>query len=268
MAARKSSAGTALKKYDAKLAEIAAKYADTEANTGGGQFFSLRGGVLKFQDNALPNNEVAAIILDYRLENVFYEGGFDPDAPQAPTCYAFGEDEATMEPFSAVEDKQSDDCASCPHNKFGSAEKGRGKACRNARRLALIPAGTINRSGAFELSDADDLAKVPLAFLKVPPTSITAFASYVKQLSGALRRPPFAVVTKLRLVPDPKTQFKLAFEVLEELDEDYLDVVIKRHEDASANIEFAYAKVEDEPAQQPKSRGRGAPARGSAKRKY
>jgi hypothetical protein len=38
---------------------------------------------------------------------------------------------------------QSDLCKTCEHNQWGSADKGRGKACQNRRRLTMIPAGVF-----------------------------------------------------------------------------------------------------------------------------
>src|SRR5690606_31878069 len=84
---------TALATYDEELAKLAEEAASQEANTGGGQFFSTRGGVLSLNGAPIPNNEMAVIILDGILVNTYYQGGFDPDSPSSPICYAFGRDE-------------------------------------------------------------------------------------------------------------------------------------------------------------------------------
>src|SRR5271170_6510523 len=100
--ATKKAATTAIVNYEAELAEQAQIAAGMEASTASGQFFGLRAGVLTYNDAPLPNNEMAVVILDGVLENVFYEGAYDPDTPQSPMCFAFGRDEATMAPHELV----------------------------------------------------------------------------------------------------------------------------------------------------------------------
>jgi hypothetical protein len=250
-------ATSAIANWDEELAKQAEAAAAQEANTGGGQFFSLRGGQLKLNDAPLPNNEIAAVIIDSVLENVYYAGDFDPDNPASPSCYAFGRDEDSMEPNEAVEEKQADGCADCPMNQWGSAETGRGKACRNRRRIAVIPAGTIDRNGEFEAyDDPDHFAKAQVAYLALPPTSINGYGAWVKQVAGALKRPPHAVFARIAVVPDQKTQLKVTFETLGPVPNELLPAVIKRHDEVAANIEFPYQKVE---RQDPKAKRKAKP---------
>ena len=91
--AQKKPQTTALVTWDEELARQAEIAASMEASAGGGQFFSTKGGILSWQDSPLSGNQMAVIILDSILENVFYEGHYDPDAPQSPTCFAFSRDE-------------------------------------------------------------------------------------------------------------------------------------------------------------------------------
>ena len=70
-------------KWDDELAKMAQVAADME-ETVTGQFFSLKGGILSWNDAPVPNNEMAVIILDSILENVFYEGAYDPENIQGP----------------------------------------------------------------------------------------------------------------------------------------------------------------------------------------
>lgn len=243
--ATKKKETTAMTNYDAEYAKLAAQYADQEANVGGGQFFSTRGGVLKFNDSPVPNNQMAVVIVDAIMENVFYDSDYDPDAITSPKCYAFGRDENSIQPHEDCEEAQSGGCAACPHNQWGSAEKGRGKACSNRRRLALIDAGQLTKDGAFEPhSDPAAFAKAEIAFLKLPPTSIKGFASYTKQLAKVQKLPPFGVFTLVSLESDPRTQFKLVFEQLDVVPSALQKTIFERHKEARELIEFPYAKVE------------------------
>lgn len=268
---------TALVKWDEELAKQAEIAAGMEANTGGGQFFSLKSGILSWQDAPLPNNQMAVVILDSILENVFYEGKYDPDTPQGPTCFAFGRDEKDMAPHQIVIDGgtkmcgASGLCSGCEMNEWGSSDVGRGKACRNTRRLAMIPAGTFNQAGKFELIDDEEhFASTAIGFMKLPVTSVKGYASFVKQVAGALRRPPFGIVTKVKVVPDPKSQFKIVFEPIMNLPDELMSAIMQRHEEAKSTIDFPYRPNDEEQAPPPKRGSRAAqkPAAKARGRKY
>lgn len=272
--------GTDIVKWDEELAKYADQSAAAEANAGTGlQWFSLRAGVLSIDGNPMPNNEMAVVVLDHIFENVFYLEEYDPDNPAPPSAYALGRDEAElrwhedsieeMETPDGVEKIAGELCKDSWINQWGSADKGRGKACRNLRRLLMIPAGTINkRTGEFELiEDEAHYATVRPAFMKVPPTSTTNWSNYVKQLAGTLRKPPFVVATRVKVVPDQKSQFKVTFEALEEMPEKLFPILMKRHKEAEQLIMQPYDMSErDEPREKPQ-RGRNAnPAKRAVKR--
>lgn len=258
---------TAVANWDEELANMAKLAAGMEANTGGGQFFSLRGGILSFNDQAMPNNEMAVVILDSIMENTFYEGKFDPNEMTPPTCFAFGRDDATMAPHETVKalgQDQHEQCQGCPMNAFGTAETGKGKACSNKRRLAMIPAGEFNRSGDFTaFEDVDQFSKSPIAMMKLPTMSVRGYAAYVKALAGTLNRPPFAVFTKVKVVPDAKSQFRVIFEALEPAPNTLLPTLFKRNKEAVASIESPYDLTPRDaaPAEKPAAKGKAAPAK-------
>lgn len=265
MAARKKT-GTAVANWDEQLAQQAAIAAGMEENTASGQFFSLKSGILSFNDSPLPNNEVAVIIVDHVLENVFYEGAYDPEDPVGPTCFAFGRSETNIAPHHNVVEAgqfQCETCADCENNEWGSADKGRGKACRNTRRLALIPAGTINdKTGVFEhFEDVDHYESAAIAFMKLPVTSVKGFSAFVKQVTSALKRPPHGIFTRIKVVPDASTQFKVIFEALGQVPNDLLGAVMKRHEEAEGVIEFPYELNDPDAASKKPARGKKAPAK-------
>lgn len=264
MAQQKKGKGTALAKWDEELARRAQVAAAMEESVASGQFFSTRGGVLAFNDSPLPGNQMAVVILDSIMENTYYEGDFDPDNPSGPTCYAFGREEKELAPHAQVVEAgtaQSEQCAGCPMNEWGTADKGRGKACKNTRRLALIPAGTINeKTDAVDLFDDEEHFKTAqVAYLRVPVTSVKGYAAFVKQVVGALRRPPCGIFTKVSVVTDPKTQFKVVFEPIGEIPDALMGTVLARAEEAEQLIAFPYPRYDEE---EKPARGRGAPAKG------
>jgi hypothetical protein len=267
--AHKNSESTALVNWEDELAKQAEIAATMEANAGGGQFFSMKGGQLSFNDSPMPGNQMATVILDSIFENVYYEGRYDPENPAPPTCFAFGRDE-NMSPHEVVVkagQAQHSTCKGCPMNEWGSSEVGRGKACRNTRRLALIPAGTFDSHNRFQaINDPDHFSSAAIAYMKLPVTSVKSYASFVKQLAGALRRPPHGVFTRVRVEPDPKTQFRVIFEPLAQIPNEILPIIMKRHEEAKSLIEFPYnLEMEERPSTR---RGGSAPGRQVRSRKY
>lgn len=245
----KAKKGTALAKWDERLAQLAGIAAKTEESVGGGgQFISTKSGQLSFDGAEIPGNKMRVVVIDHILENAAFEGRFDPDAPQSPVCFAFGRDADEMVPHDNSVDKKNDTCSGCPLNEWGSADQGRGKACKNIRRLALITEDQL-----------EDIASAQPVFIKVPVTSGKAWAGYVKQLNSTLGRPPLAVVTEISLVPDPKTQFKMQFKLCEEIEDgDVIGDLIQLYERVSKEIDFPY---------QPPSEDDAKPARNAPKRK-
>jgi hypothetical protein len=262
---------TNVTKYDEKFAAMAAEYAAGERV--GGDFLSTRGGVLSFQEEPLPGNQMAVVILDAVIERTFYTAKYDPTSEHnlPPVCYAFGRagDEEEMAPHPTMQadlmyfTPQNDICATCPNNEWGSSDTGRGKACSERRRMALLPAGyyTPKRgSRDFDLNLFDDpkhYEQADIAYLKLNVMSVKDWARYVTQLSASHRRPPLGVITRVYLEPDPKSQFRVKFDVIEELPEALFDVIMARYEEAKGGIIFGYP---------PPSGGEEGGARRSARR--
>ncbi len=240
-------------KWDEEMARQAKVAADMENSVATGQFFSTQSGILQWNGMPMPNNMMAVIILDSILENVYYSGNYDPENPQGPTCFAFGREDAAMSPHKVVVENgtaQCDVCKNCRWNEWGSADRGKGKACKNVRRLALISAGNLDGQGTGKLIQPfgeEELETGQIGFLKLSVTSVKGYAAYVKQLAGALKRPPYGVYTLVRVVPDPKSQFKTQFTPLGLIPSELLPIVMKRHEEAVAGIDFPYLPADDEP---------------------
>lgn len=256
-------------KWDEELAKDAEASAAQEANSGGGQFFSVKGGTLTWNDAPVPGNQMGVIILDSIFENIFYEGKFDPDNMTGPTCFAFAREDKDLTPHALVieaENQQHDSCTGCPMNEWGSADTGKGKACKNTRRLGLIPAGTFNQAGKFEpIEDVEHFATSAVGFMKLPVTSVKGYAGYVKQIAGALKRPPHGIITKVKVVPDGKTQFKVIFEAISNLPNEVMAEVMKRRTEVKAVIDFPYTPRDEEAE---KEKPAAKPAGKAQKRKY
>lgn len=213
MAAKKQQQ-TAMIPWQAELEAEAEKGAAQE-QAPAGRAIKIKNHKLMIDDNPVPDNELSVVVLEAVQENQYFGSAYDPENPGPPVCYSFreqGDAEEDMKPHEKVESPEHSDCATCPHNVFGSADTGKGKACKNIRKLAVIPADAAD--------SAEDISTAEPRILKVPVTSVRGWAGYVRGKLSELKRPPLAVVTNISLVPDDKTQFKLvfAFEKLIDMD--------------------------------------------------
>jgi hypothetical protein len=253
--------GNQITKYDAAYAEYAEKYA-SEERVSGGASISLRGGIMRLGEDEIEGNQICVIVLDSVKENAYYDTPWDVDQPSLPpTCFALGRSAEEMRPPEEIYESeyfevQSEDCASCPMNEWGSG-RGKGKACGNRRRLALLAAGVfVPRKGSrdFDLElfeDPKDFSEGDLAFMKLPVTSAKNWSKYVNSLASSLRRPPFGVITRISVQPDTDTQFKVHFELVEEVSEDLFDIIMDRHAAACKELERPYEEPAEEDLQRP-----------------
>jgi len=220
---------TAVNKWDEELAKLAV---DAQAEeTLAGNFISTRGGRLQYGGAEIPGNKLNAVIINYVKENHYYEDRFDADNPASPVCFAFATEDGEMAPHPDSTKPQCATCSACPKNQFGSADQGKGKACKNIRRLGLITEDALE----------EDVSTAEVAVLKIPVTSVKNWSTYVGQVATTMKRPPFAVVTEISIVPDSKTQFKICFKPVAQItDGDALGALMGRRE-AVAN-DLAKAK--------------------------
>lgn len=97
------------------------------------------------------------------LSKIFYEKGYEEGSTAAPDCFSVN----GVTPDPASPKKQAQVCAACPHNAFGTrrlanGEMGKGKACQDSKRLAVVPAGDIDN----EALDGPMLLRVPAGSFK------------------------------------------------------------------------------------------------------
>lgn len=246
-------------KWDEALAARAQMAKKAEESVSTGSFISLKSGVMSYNGNPVPGNKLDVVVVDAILENHYFEGAYDPNTPQSPVCYAFGRDEDDMAPHEKVEEPFSDKCKGCPNNEWGSADTGRGKACKNVRRLAIIPADALD-DGAQGIEDA------AIAYLKVPVTSVKSWAGYVNQLA-ATNKPPLAFVTEISVTPDAGSQFKVNFKAKESIEDgELIGALLAKADVVEQTIAFPYQPVEEAPAKPARNaRAKAAPAKAPAR---
>ena len=235
----------AVNTWDAELAKLAklAETTEAAAGSGGTNWFGLRGGRLAYLGNDVVGNSINVVIVDQVLENHYYTERFNPDVLASPACFAYGEMQedgsiSEMAPHPASTAPQCESCAKCPHNQYGSSETGKGKACKNIRRIALLSEG-----------DLDSVATAELAFMKIPVTSVKLLSDYTKQIATVLKRPTFAVVSTIAPVPDAKTQFKVTFAHASTItDGAQIGAIMERRAAAHAELMQPYTPSVEQPA--------------------
>jgi hypothetical protein len=267
MAIKKAVKGSsALVKWDDRFAKYAAE-AKAKTGTPTGQFVGSQGGVFTVDKVPVPNNELVCVVMDSIFENALYDGDFDSDNPQPPVCFALGVVEADLAPHELSEEPQvgkgspnpeSTCCADCPNNEWGSADTGRGRACKNGRRIGII-AGDSVETGVLTAG---------VHYLKVPPTSLAAWDQYVKQMADTLHRPPFALVTSIKLVPPPPGKLGFRYEIklkqriedMNGVDEQVFSDLEAKHLQVAEAIGFPYQPMsaEDRAAARQPNKSRGA----------
>ncbi len=227
------------------MAGAAVDQGSTEKPAGGFKSISLRGGILSIDDNAVDDNELRVVILSGLHENQNYAGDYDPDTPSSPTCYAFGDNEDEMAPHAEAPDKQAELCSQCWANEWRSADKGRGKKCGNVRRLVCITEDALESPEALMEAEA--------RMMKVPVMSVKNWTNNVKNvLAEEIHRPSYGVVTRIKLVPDAKSQFRVQFhfEELVEFTQELYDAMKKRAKQArdDSSLPYPVFTEEDKPA--------------------
>jgi hypothetical protein len=182
-----SNAQVALEPWEQELAQEAK---DEKARESVGlQRITHKGAEFRAGEQKLGNSIKLAIV-DFIAENVYYSSPYDPDNPSTPDCYAFGPDEKALVAHTASpspQNKQEDGsspCASCKHNVYGSG-KGRGKACRNTRRLLVI-SPVLDKDGKPSL-DADGVAVAEKRQLSIPPSSLKDWSNYISTVKDLTR---------------------------------------------------------------------------------
>lgn len=193
----------------------------------GGRTISMKGKVFTLPNAAVIQGHLEAVILDYRNVNRLYPP-YDPSNTVPPKCFAINRIVDDMAPHPDAPEPQAADCASCSNNEFGSAATGKGKACRNGVRLAVVP--------------VDATAKTPVWEMFIPPTALKHWTKYLSALI-ATGMHPAQVVTKITFNPDVDYP-QPVFGAMDKLDADRINEVLSLRQKAAEIVEAPMVKEE------------------------
>lgn len=247
--------GTALMTWKEKMAAVTAQAAAAEAPKGG--FLSFKGGNMSYDDNMIPGNKMEVVVVDFLLENGMFREKYNAAKPASPMCYAFGREEADLKPHEDCEEPQHTQCGipgqegCCPNNEWGSdPEGGRGKACKNSRRIALMSADVLTQG-------PEAVKKANVVMCKIPVTSIKLFSKFVNECTAVLGVPPFGVITELSTKPHPTSLFTVNWKILDKVvGDDKMEALYNKHVSIKGQMFQPYPAQEEEAA---------APAKASKK---
>ena len=183
------------------------------------------------------DNPLEVIILALRGERAYYDTDYDAENASSPTCYSFDGDR----PHPDADEPQGETCAACPWNEFGT--KGKGKACKEGSRMALIL--------------ADQLGDLETADVLQAKTSVNN-TKYLRSYAERLGAPLFLFTTAIKNEVDPKTQYRLSFRSVDKLvlNDKLGPALSAKVEEAERLLAVPYPKSEDRPAKPaPKARG-------------
>lgn len=165
-----------------------------------GKEFSVRIGG---QSQPLRTFTLDVIIADSRegISKQYYENAYDPQqAASQPDCASV--DGITPDFAPAIIDKETGkcpcNCRDCYFNKFGTAKQGKGKACKDYKRLIVLLAGTDQ--------NPFDPKRPPLT-LDLPATSFHA----PQGSAGVMMLREFCDVCKRNKMPESMVVAELSF---------------------------------------------------------
>lgn len=189
-------------------------------------YITFKNAQMKIDGTPVPNNQVDARVLATVQERTYYAGEYDADAVQVPACYALNSDR----PHPEARERQSDTCATCPQNQWGTGPRGRGKACREGARVIVVPASA-------------PLASAPMYSAKIPVTSLPAVSGFVNRCAQAGKLSG-EFVTQLSCVEDKKTFFKVHLNIKEFTQDMDLGALCARQDEALELATAPYPSLE------------------------
>lgn len=201
---------------------------------------SLKSGVMSYAGNPVAGNKMEAIILCASFRNVWYAGRYDPNNIVNPSCFALSMSDEDMAPHDNVAKPCNETCSGCEKNEWGSDPNGgRGKACKQTRRLILLPGHAMEQG-------PDALRTAELAVMDLPVTSVKNYSTYVNMLTASTNMPTYAAVAEISVAPDAKTQFKVQFKPMRVVPSlDHLQAIKARLDGAKQLALEPYAETAD-----------------------
>jgi hypothetical protein len=207
----------------------------------------------QIDDGPNPKLDVVILKVAEKASKYFYIGAYSEGDMNPPDCWSTN----GIVPDAGAPKKQSQTCAGCPNNAWGSAKPrndgtpSRGKACTDHKRLVVVPAG-----------DIENKAYGGPMLLLVPPTSLKKLAPFEQKLAHAGYR-FMEVWSQLTFVEDSAFPI-FDFDAVRPLTDDEGHKVIKMRDDPMVerilNVEVEAVEGYDQPEYAAPAQGKPAMA--------
>tara|TARA_R110002167_G_scaffold60282_2_gene170417 strand:+ start:16007 stop:16702 length:696 start_codon:yes stop_codon:yes gene_type:complete len=152
-------------------------------------------------DGSASDGPLTCVIVDWISFNKYYSGAYNANALTAPDCWALNKNVQELGPSKSSPKPQNETCEGCPRNEWGSAiGGGKGKACKNTRRLLVISVAELAANGP----DAQAYT------IDVSPTGLKHFDKYITSLNNRDAHPA-SMITDITFEPNesfPSLRFK------------------------------------------------------------
>lgn len=197
---------------------------------------SIKGGkwrmVMGGEQIATSNSDTLDVVIVNAAPNVsryWYKQGYDGKSVGAPDCWS----NDGVKPDAKSRLPQNKTCEGCPMNIAGSGTNGKGRACRYARRLAVVLANDIQQSDVYQI--------------QLPPTSMFGKAkdenhmgldAYVRHLAG-YNYSITGVVTEMRFDPNAEAP-RIYFRGVKRLTDEQREIVAEKSTSPEALAAIAF----------------------------
>lgn len=218
-----------------QLAKMAEDEDDRLGHGGESIYVSTQGKKFTWQDADITGQLAdGVIIVEFAPENRWFDRPYDPDVEAAvPACFAVDlVNPDDLVPHEDAPVKQCETCLDCEKNVFGSDARGKGKACANYWRIAIL---------------APDQLDGPILVTRVSPSGYAGFRKYVRGLKKVNKTPPLGVITSLFFDDDmaqPVVQCEFVREVTSA---EYGQIIHRREEAQELLMRHGYAVENYEP---------------------
>lgn len=181
---------------------------------------TYKGGILTIDGKKVVDadgrNRLRIVPLAIVYGKEYYENSYEQGSTDTPVCYAFAQGgDKGMVPHAAAPKKQSEGCDTCPHNAFGTAERGRGKRCGDKRKLLVLLADDLSRAGSAKTEDDFRMVvkKAQHYQIAVPGGSLKKFGQFLVGLNEVTTTGSILeAVVSVHCEPSPTGAFTVEFE--------------------------------------------------------
>lgn len=197
---------------------------------------SIKGGkwrmMMSGEQIATSNSDTLDVVVVNAAPHVsryWYKEGYTGKNSGAPDCWS---NDGTR-PDPKARQPQANACEGCPKNIAGSGTNGTGRACRYARRLAVVLANDVEQSDVYQI--------------QLPPTSMFGKAkdenhmgldAYVRHLAG-YNYSITGVVTEMRFDPNAEAP-RIYFRGVKRLSDEEREIVAEKGQSQEALAAIAF----------------------------